>query len=201
MKATDLIRLNVEIENQINTDGDLIPLSGEDSTIFTISRLAADYVLFFRHDVPLEIREPIKVMGPEKALNYHETVRRLLARFTPCGDVFTGKGYYFARAPVADEFPDVALREGRFVVTVNGKPVSWAWTQDGNQRASELAVETLPEFRRRGCGRRVAAAWASNEIKAGRVPFYSYEIGNLASAALARSLAVVHYATSTSYSS
>ena len=34
MKATDLVRLNIEIENHIDADGDLLPLPGKGSTIF-----------------------------------------------------------------------------------------------------------------------------------------------------------------------
>jgi hypothetical protein len=59
MKAIDLIRLNLEIENQINADGDLLCPSEDDSTVLTISRAGTEFVLFFRFDVPFEIRESI----------------------------------------------------------------------------------------------------------------------------------------------
>jgi hypothetical protein len=200
MKAIDLIRLNLEIENQVNTDGDLIPLSEKDSTVFTISRVGTDYVSFFRFDVPLEIRESINPMDSEQALNDHEAVKRILTKFVPYVNAVTGEGLYFTHSPTADEFSDVVVRKGCYVVLADGEPASWAWTQDGNLRASELAVETLPAFRRRGYGQQVVSAWASSELSAGRVPFYSYLAGNLPSEALANSLSVVHYATSTSYS-
>ena len=200
MKATDLIRLSFEIENEIDADGDLVPLSEKGSTIFSVSRPADEYVLYFRHDVPSETREPLRAMDPEKALNDHESVRSAIARSVPCKEVLAWNGCYFAHLPAPDEFPDVVLREGRHLVMVDDSLASQAWTQDGSLQASELAVETLPEFRGKGYARQVAAAWASHEVKAGRVAFYSYKVSNLASEALARSLGVVQYARSTSYS-
>jgi hypothetical protein len=127
-------------------------------------------------------------------------VSRILEGFVPDVQTDTWEACYFDHSPMPDEFPDVVVRKGRYVVIVNGEPVTSAWTQDGNQRASELAVETLPGFRRRGYGRQAVVAWAWSETRANRVPFYSYELGNLPSEALAKSLGVAHYATFTSYS-
>lgn len=201
MQATDLIRLSFEIENEINADGDLAPLSKKGSTIVSISRLATEeYALFFRHDAPSEMRESLTAMDPEKALDDHEDVRHTIARCVPCKNVLAWNGCYFAHVLAAAEFPDVELRDGRHVVIVDDTSASQAWTQDGSQSASELAVETSPEFRGKGYARQAAAVWASHEIKAGRVAFYSYRLSNLASEALARSLGVVQYARSTSYS-
>ena len=66
--------------------------------------------------------------------------------------------------------------------------------------AAELALEVLPEYRRRGYGRQVASAWANHIMQEGLVAFYSHLHDNLPSQALAQSLGVVQYAASAGYS-
>ncbi len=200
LTTLDLIRLNTEIENLVNSDGDLTPISGKDSAIFAIHRHEGGYVCYFRYDAPPSIRQQIEALDPEKAIYNHDTVKHILAPYALCNKVFAGKGYYFDRIPSPDEFPDAILYEGCYVIMADGKPVSWAWTQDRSERAAELAVETLPEYRRRGHARQVVAAWASHVAKSGRVAFFSHEIGNMESEALGRSLGVVQYAISGVYS-
>jgi len=200
LTTLDLIRLNTEIENVVNSDGDLTPISGKDSAIFAIHRHEGGYVYYFRYDLLPSTRQQIEALAPEEALYNHDTVKRILAPYATCNKVFAGRGYHFGRIPSPDEFPDAVLHEGCYVIMADGKPVSWAWTQDGNERAAELAVETLPEYRRRGHARQAVAAWASHVVKGGRVAFFSHEIGNVESEALGRSLGVVHYAVSVVYS-
>jgi hypothetical protein len=47
----------------------------------------------------------------------------------------------------------------------------------------------------------VVTAWAAHVLGEGKVAFYSHEVGNTASEALAHSLGVVQYAVVTTYSS
>ena len=70
-----------------------------------------------------------------------------------------------------------------------------------SKQAAELAVETAPGYRRLGYARQVVAAWASHVLGEGKVAFYSHEVGNAASEALAHSLGVVQYAVVTTYES
>ena len=77
--------------------------------------------------------------------------------------------------------------------------MSWAWTSQESDQAAELAVETEPEYRRRGYARQVVAAWATHVLQENKVAFYSHEVDNTASEALARSLGVVQYAVVTTY--
>jgi GNAT superfamily N-acetyltransferase len=198
---TELIALNIEIENQIDASGDLRPLPGKESALFTISRHAGGHTSFYRHDLPHHIRRQIEALDPETALQDHEAVRRILGRYAPCDAVFAGKGYHFARVPSSAEFPDAVYRDGCYVILVDGKPVSWAWTADESEQAAELAVETVPKYRRRGYARQVVAAWAAHVLEEGKVAFYSHKVGNTASEALAHSLGVVQYALTTTYSS
>jgi RimJ/RimL family protein N-acetyltransferase len=198
---TELIVLNIAIENQIAPGGDLMPLRGKASTLFSISLQAGGQVRFYRSDLPRSIRRQIEALDPETALQDHEAVRRILDKYTSCDTVFAGKGYYFARTPFPAEYPDAVYRDGCYVILVDGKPVSWAWTADESERAAELAVETVPRYQRRGYARQVVAAWAAHVLGEGKVAFYSHEVGNTPSEALAHSLGAVQYAVVTTYSS
>lgn len=67
MNAVDLIRLNIEIEHTIGSNEDLVPISGKESALFSISRYQDGYVTYFRYDIPAEIREQIAALGPDLA--------------------------------------------------------------------------------------------------------------------------------------
>jgi predicted GNAT family acetyltransferase len=88
----------------------------------------------------------------------------------------------------------VKQQDRSFVVLVESEPVCWAWNERQNERCAELAMETVPAFRRRGFARQAAAAWAAAVIDSGRVVFYSYRRTNSASAWLADSLGVAWFA-------
>lgn len=77
--------------------------------------------------------------------------------------------------------------------------VSWAWSSRSNARAAELAVETEAEHRRKGYARAATAAWAREVLDAGKVAFYSHDVENHASAALAKSLGVLWFMDLVSY--
>ncbi|MBC7879132.1 MAG: GNAT family N-acetyltransferase [Anaerolineales bacterium] len=57
-----------------------------------------------------------------------------------------------------------------------------------NEFCGEAWVYTDPEFRNRGFAQMVASIWATNLISAGKVPFYSHKMENIASANLANRL-------------
>jgi GNAT superfamily N-acetyltransferase len=193
--------LSIGIENHINSKGDLVPVPGKASALFSISRYQAGYIKFFRHDLPVDIRHQINVLDPDTALNDHKVVCQILDGHIPCDGVFAGIGCYFDHLPSPDQYPDAVYQDGCYVILVDGEPVSWAWTANESEGAAELAVETKPEYRNRGYARQVVAAWANYVIGKGKVAFYSYEIINLASEALAKSLDVVQYAVVTTYES
>lgn len=199
LTATDLIRLSIEIEHEITPDGDLVPLPGKDPVLLMVFRYRGGYVTYYRRQVPAALRAQIAALGVERIHGDRSAVQNILADYTPCSRTVAGIGCIFDRMPTADEYPDVIYDGASYAITVDGYPVSRAWTQDGNDRAAELAVETQPGFRGRGYARQVAAAWAADVIRDGRVAFYSYLVGNTGSAALARSLGVVTYAKWVSY--
>lgn len=98
---------------------------------------------------------------------------------------------YFPQPPHPATFHDVVEQEGAYIIQVDGKPVSRAWSERQNERCAEAAVVTLPDFQRRGYARQVTTAWAYHIIGQGRVALYSYKADNHRSEALACSLGVV----------
>jgi RimJ/RimL family protein N-acetyltransferase len=128
-----------------------------------------------------------------------EHVKEMLSVDAPCRRIWAGKGYYFVRTPRPDEFPDVVFRDGCHIVEVRGVPVTWAWSSRESKVAVEAAVETPPEFRRRGYARQAVSSWAHYTMKAGKVPFHSHENDNEPSEGLARRLGVVQYSTVVTY--
>jgi GNAT superfamily N-acetyltransferase len=200
--AVELIRLNIGLENQINSSGNLFPLSAlepDKVAHFIIAQHSEGCEKFFRHDLPIPIREKLTNLHPEQALYDFELVKQILSEDKPCKDAWGGKGYVFRHIPDPNEFPDVVIHEGSYVVMVENEPVAWAWSQEKNDKAAELALEVLPEFRRRGYGQQVAAAWANHIMQQGLVAFYSHLHDNFPSQALAHSLRVVQYAVSAGY--
>ncbi len=57
-----------------------------------------------------------------------------------------------------------------------------------NEDCGEAWVYTVPEYRKCGFAQKVVRAWAHSLMEAGKVPFYSHNITNEASANLARKL-------------
>lgn len=202
VSEVELIRLNVELENWIDLWGDLFPLSGSDpkqAAQFIIACHSQGCERFFWYDLPLPIREKLSRLNLEQALYDFELVKRILSEDRACEDVWGGKGYVFKHIHDPAEYSDVTQFEDAFVVIVDGKQVACAWSQEENEKAAELAVEVLPEYRRRGYARQVASAWANHVMQDGRVAFYSHLHDNVASQALAHSLGVVQYAVSAGY--
>jgi hypothetical protein len=127
-------------------------------------------------------------------------VLAVLANYVPASRFFAGISCFFGHLPARSEYPQVKVVVGAHCILVNGLIVSRARTQARSARATELALETLPQYRRLGYGRQVAAAWGSKIYSQGKVAFYSYRMENLASAALARGLGVIQFTRFTSYS-
>ena len=96
---------------------------------------------------------------------------------------FTG----WTAAEIFDASPIVA-------VMVDGHAVSVCFRARRASFAAEAGLETAPQFRGRGLGPRVAAAWALAMRESGRTPLYSTTWTNEASLAVARKLGLIPYA-------
>jgi hypothetical protein len=165
-----------------------------------VAHYAADYAAFIRYDVEPRIVESLCALSPQQAFENVEMVKRFLNSETPSRvPVSEFRSYYFPNAPSPNEFVDVVRRGDRFVVLVDCEPVSWAWSSRSNSRASELATETKPGFRRRGYASQVCSAWARHQLEQDKIAFYSHKRENVASQALATRLGVIHFVDGVNY--
>ncbi len=57
-----------------------------------------------------------------------------------------------------------------------------------NEKCGEAWVYTNPQYRHQGFAKKVVSTWARSLMDAGKVPFYSHKITNVASSSLARAL-------------
>ena len=76
-------------------------------------------------------------------------------------------------------------------IVEDGNAVSVCFCARRSETAAEAGVETAEQFRGRGLGSRVVAAWAAAICATGRVPIYSTSWSNKPSLGLARKLALV----------
>jgi hypothetical protein len=72
-----------------------------------------------------------------------------------------------------------------------GRVVSACVSTREDEHCGEAWVYTDPEYRNRGMARRVVSTWARSLMDSGKVPFYSHEKDNAASANLAGALDLI----------
>src|SRR5262249_25108572 len=120
---------------------------------------------------------PPEIEGPAGVEEIHREDRlgACFQGWTP-GEIEAG------RAPV------MAILEGE-------TPISLCFCARRSSAPAEAGLETAREFRGRGLGPRVTAAWALAIRASGRVPLYSTSWKNEASLAVARKLALLPYAS------
>lgn len=194
---SELMHIQLELECKGVDHGLLVRVPCDDPdeiARFTIARHAAGYTAYVRHDVAPHVRDQLHALPPHIAWSDAAMVTNILAA-SPDGDVgvWRGRSYTFQRLPAENEYPNVVRDGDRFAVVVADMPVSWAWSSRSNRCAAELAVETMPAFRRHGYACQVVLAWARYQLEQGKVAFYSHALENSASQALAASLGVVHF--------
>ena len=103
-----------------------------------------------------------------------------LGDITPLLRYFRG----WTETEIPERLPIIGIME-------DGDAVSVCFCARRSEAAAEAGVETAEQFRGRGLGSRVAAAWAAAIRATGRLPIYSTSWSNKASLAVARKLALV----------
>jgi hypothetical protein len=189
-----LLHTQLALERKgVDDAGKLFRLPGDNpdeiGRLLTARLSNGSYLAYFRDDVPDPVIEALRALTPEQL--YHEQ-HRVLGILEATGPAGCFRSYFFSDSPRPEEYALAEERDGKFVVEVDGVAASEAWSSRSTEFAAELAVETRPEFRQRGYGRHVCAAWASHQLVVGRIAFYSHHAENMASAALAKSLGVKH---------
>jgi len=191
-----LLHLQLELEcKRASADGLIfrVPCANPDdiSRVFAVRLATGDHHVFLAADARPELIATIRALPPATVYADEAAV---LARLHPGGSgpaPVRGRTYHFASPPAEANAGLVRVTPEGVGIWVDGDRAAWAWSSRSNGHAAELAVETLPAYRRRGYAQLVSAAWANVQLGAGRVAFYSHLAANTASAALAQRLGVV----------
>ena len=195
-----LIHLQMDLEYQLETDRTyaLLPNSSEHA-LYIVYQYADRFIQFYNRSIPIEIRLQLDKLSGKNAFIEPQKALRVLASLS--ADQCSGPylSYIFDDLPKENEFQDAVRAGQRFEIHKDQKPVSWAWSIRQNDYCAEAAVETLPEYRQRGYGHQVTAAWAYHIIQQGRIAFFSHLDKNEASRALAHSLGLKEFARSISF--
>ena len=196
---------------------------GKPAARFFLGRTAQGSEWRFRRDLDAEVVRALAAMvraepaGDEFLQPPHGATayRDLLARSAPVERVWTGPAYRFPDAlatpsgvvrvtarnadllrPHLEEWAGrVAECPPMLAAVEGGRAVAVCASVRITPAAHEAGVETAPEFRGRGHGARVVAAWAAAVRGMGRIPMYSTAWENTASQALARALGLRRYGT------
>jgi RimJ/RimL family protein N-acetyltransferase len=88
--------------------------------------------------------------------------------------------------PLARAFGFGDFADSMYALERDRKLVSACVSTRENNFCGEAWVYTDEQYRRRGFAQQVVQAWAKELIRAGKVPFYSHKLENLASANLAK---------------
>jgi RimJ/RimL family protein N-acetyltransferase len=90
--------------------------------------------------------------------------------------------------PKVELFGFDGFTENIYAVQLDDIIVSACVSARENEKCGEAWVYTTPEYRKQGFAQKVVNAWARSLMDAGKIPFYSHKIDNIASANLARKL-------------
>ena len=175
-----------------------------------------------REDVPRDLADELNVLAREEppvADLRHNPVHAERYKSLVNGGVDSGPAFTFPEVIVQPSdtvfIEDVQLLDHHFsgwkageipgsmpivAVVEEGYPVSVCFCARRSDGAAEAGLDTAVEFRGRGLGPRVAAAWALAIRASGRIPLYSTSWSNDASLAVARKLGLVAYASNWSIS-
>lgn len=200
MDPVSLIRLEAELEYGVALRGDVIPVTPENTAQvpkLTVARHASGFVVLFRENLAPEARARLAELdeGDLWGLDVESGTARAsgMSRAVHCC------WYCIDRTPDSSEFPDVVARDRRFIVECEGEIAAEAWSAQDDGRASEVEVETVQAYRRRGFGRQTVAAWVHHVRSEGKIALYSHLVSNDASRALAASLGAQKYAETREY--
>ncbi len=159
--------------------------------------------LFTRDDLPSTTREGIAALvdAAHPAFPDEAAVQALLpplvrptdgaaATNDAAPNIWRVCWYTIDTPPTVDASPDVQREDDgtTFVIRHEGQIVARAWTTADSPRATEVEVETHSDFRRRGYGRQVVAAWSAMALASGKAAYYSHLLHNDASRGVASSL-------------
>ena len=78
-----------------------------------------------------------------------------------------------------------------YAIAREGNLVAACVSTRENEACGEAWIYTMPAYRKQGLAQKAVRAWARSLLEAGKVPFYSHQIENAASASLAKKLGLL----------
>ena len=212
MDSADYLHLQLRLEGKSVTGDDRLRqvevVPGEEMPLMVLARLAEGQVIsYFDESLPPELLAGLKnrigtIEFPriDPLLNFLSSagIASEVGHYQTC--IFPAQFADFADPdvqPLPTDHPLVqAFGFGAFVGNVyaierGGGIVSACMSVRENGQCGEAWVYTDPPYRHHGFARQVVSAWARYMLTAGKVPFYSHQISNSASANLAKRLGLL----------
>lgn len=150
-------------------------------------------MIFVRDDVEDTIADRFAMSSPkdiERAISHIRGLVDLDLTWSGSTYVATTRFDATTTAGVIERSAEDGGGDRSFVILDGDTVVSGCSSSRQNSVAAEAWVWTDERVRRRGHGRRCVAAWASDLLRRGTVPFYSHAHDNEASRQLARNLSL-----------
>ena len=176
---------------------------GEEMPLLLIARLANGNVMaYYDEALARDLQETLAVAIGAIEFPDIDPLLDVLKKHDMRLDVGHYKTYVFPSIPHNDRDVHCLSKSDRRVITFGfdgfaeqvyviereGKVVSACVSTRENEKCGEAWVFTAPEHRHQGFAQKVVSAWAGNLLTAGKVPFYSHKVDNMASAHLAGKL-------------
>ncbi|MFX0206024.1 MAG: GNAT family N-acetyltransferase [Candidatus Hodarchaeota archaeon] len=205
MDVQELIRLQLELEcKNLNEAGDIVPIpcpNPDDIPRILVIKHKDGYNVFFRYDLPSPLRASLTTVSPRVLFTDQPRVKSLLSQYNPCNEIWLGKSYVFPpELGLSSHLEVIHLPEqSSCAIIIDGENVSTCSSARENHAAGEAWTFTQPEYRRRGYGKLVTAAWGQRLREKGKVPFYSHLGDNAASEGIARSLGLIQFISAVGY--
>jgi GNAT superfamily N-acetyltransferase len=189
------------VEDRFIREVEAVP--GEDVPLLLVARLADEKVVTYCDEA---LSGDLQAMLAARIANLDfPAVEPLLEVLREQGvqcEVGHYKTYVFPSIPVSDRNVHCLSNDDKrvkafgfdgfagqvYVMEREGRIVSACVSTREDGKCGEAWVFTAPDHRRQGLAGKVVSAWAESLIRAGKVPFYSHKIENLASANLAKAL-------------
>jgi hypothetical protein len=207
----ELHRMQAALEGLSIEDGSLrrvkdVPGESGEPPLVTLVRYDTGFDLYCRHGLDEDMRgklEHIALDGIDRLIERLPGVPPLstaahahYVTYTPTGYVDRGnRDIHVERVshlnPILQGFAEGFFQApciDVFIAQCSGMVRAAATSSREDERSAELWVYTREDSRCRNYGRAVAAVWMDSILAKGKVPFYSHQITNDASAALARAL-------------
>src|SRR5450755_915492 len=221
-----LLRLHIEavwdvhLPSQMRNDVDIATGGKLPPWLLYVAQLASERVYIWRPDVDetarvalmqqvelgftLSIEEArVRGIGREIAFKFTKQPTMDVERTQRLAHLITPGEYAQVERfePGAAEYYFAPERQPLYGVSVEGRLLSIAHSSRRTAEACELGLDTLPEARRRGYAIAATLLWTRAIIKERRIPFYSAQVENAASLALAHKAGYRAFARGVSFTS